>query len=89
VSFDRFREQDQRARQILHDIERKVAEMNMLAPVCRLGRPQGAMRVLVVFALLKIQNDQGFTLAEIPESPDPERVLRYFRSLWLAYQPRE
>jgi hypothetical protein len=37
VSFDRFREQDQRARQILHDIERKVAEMNMLAPVCRLA----------------------------------------------------
>jgi hypothetical protein len=27
-------------------------------------------------------------LAEIPESPDPERVLRYFRALWLAYQPR-
>ncbi len=29
----------------------------------------------------------GYTLAEIPESPDPERVLRYYRSLWLAYQP--
>ena len=42
-----------------------------------------------LFALLKAQNYQGFTLAEIPESPDPERVLRYFRSLWLAYQPRE
>ena len=41
-----------------------------------------------LFALLKTQNYQGFTLAEIPESPDPERVLRYFRSLWLAYQPR-
>lgn len=29
---------------------------------------------------------QGFCLAEIPESTDPVRVMRYFRSLWLAYQ---
>ena len=28
----------------------------------------------------------GYTLAEIPESPDPVRVMQYFRSLWLAYQ---
>lgn len=28
----------------------------------------------------------GFCLAEIPESQDPLRVMRYFRSLWLAYQ---
>jgi sugar phosphate isomerase/epimerase len=28
----------------------------------------------------------GYCLAEIPESADPLRVLRYFRSLWLAYQ---
>ena len=28
----------------------------------------------------------GYCLAEIPESPDPLRVMRYFRSLWLAYQ---
>lgn len=40
-----------------------------------------------LFALLAAQNYMGFTLAEISESPDPERVLRYFRSLWLAYQP--
>jgi sugar phosphate isomerase/epimerase len=39
-----------------------------------------------LFALLKAQNYQGFTLAEIPESRDPDRVLRYFRALWLAYQ---
>ena len=26
-------------------------------------------------------------LAEIPESTDPERVLRYFKALWLSYQP--
>jgi sugar phosphate isomerase/epimerase len=41
-----------------------------------------------LFALLKTQKYEGFTLAEIPESPDPERVLRYFRSLWLAYQAK-
>jgi sugar phosphate isomerase/epimerase len=40
-----------------------------------------------LFALLKAGNYQGFTLAEIPESSDPDRVLRYFRALWLAYQP--
>jgi sugar phosphate isomerase/epimerase len=41
-----------------------------------------------LFALLDAQGFQGFTLAEIPDSPDPERVLRYFRALWLAYQPK-
>jgi sugar phosphate isomerase/epimerase len=29
---------------------------------------------------------RGYCLAEIPESPDPVRVMRYFRALWLAYQ---
>ena len=33
-----------------------------------------------LFALLQAQKYEGFTLAEIPESSDPERVLRYFRS---------
>ena len=28
----------------------------------------------------------GYCLAEIPESKDPVRVMRYFRSLWLSYQ---
>lgn len=41
-----------------------------------------------LFALLIAQQFNGYTLAEIPESPDPDRVLRYFRALWLAYQPR-
>ncbi len=39
--------------------------------------------------LLTRLNDSGFSgycLAEIPESDDPVRVMRYFRSLWLAYQ---
>jgi sugar phosphate isomerase/epimerase len=42
-----------------------------------------------LFALLAAQNYDGFTLAEIPESTDPERVLRYFRALWIAYQPNK
>src|SRR3954463_1157859 len=40
-----------------------------------------------LFALLDAQGFDGYTLAEIPESTDPDRVLRYFRALWLAYQP--
>lgn len=39
--------------------------------------------------LLRTLNQIGYTgycLAEIPESPDPLRVMRYYRSLWLAYQ---
>jgi sugar phosphate isomerase/epimerase len=28
----------------------------------------------------------GYCLAEIPESKDPVRVMKYFRALWLAYQ---
>src|SRR4051812_25440213 len=40
-----------------------------------------------LFALLAAQDYDGYTLAEIPESSDPDRVLRYFRALWLAYQP--
>jgi sugar phosphate isomerase/epimerase len=30
----------------------------------------------------------SFTLAEIPDSADPIRVMRYYRALWLAYQNR-
>jgi sugar phosphate isomerase/epimerase len=40
-----------------------------------------------LFALLDAQGYEGYTLAEIPESPDPMRVLRYFQALWHAYQP--
>lgn len=29
---------------------------------------------------------RGYCFAEIPESADPVRVLRYYRALWLAYQ---
>ena len=30
----------------------------------------------------------GFCLAEVPESTDPVRVMKYLRALWLAYQDR-
>ena len=39
--------------------------------------------------LFRRRNDiqfSGFCLAEISPSPDPVRVMKYFRSLWLAYQ---
>ena len=39
--------------------------------------------------LLTALNDSGYTgfcFAEIPSSPDPVRVMHYYRSLWLAYQ---
>lgn len=41
-----------------------------------------------LFQLLADSGYDGYTLAEVPESTDPERVLKYFRALWLAYQPR-
>jgi sugar phosphate isomerase/epimerase len=40
-----------------------------------------------LFRLLAESGYDGYTLAEIPESADPLRVLKYFRALWLAYQP--
>lgn len=35
-----------------------------------------------LFALLKQINYQRFTLAELPESSDPIRVMKYYRALW-------
>jgi hypothetical protein len=35
---------------------------------------------------LKESGYRGFCLAEIPESTDPVRVMRYFRALWLSLQ---
>ena len=41
-----------------------------------------------LFALLQGVNYNGYTLAEIGENPDPDRILKYFKALWLAYQPK-
>ena len=40
-----------------------------------------------LFARLVKSGFTGYTLAEIPASSDPDRVLRYFRRLWVALQP--
>jgi sugar phosphate isomerase/epimerase len=39
-----------------------------------------------LFARLNEIKFTGFSFAEIPDSPDPVRVMKYFRALWLAYQ---
>ena len=39
-----------------------------------------------LFGLLSSINFQGYCCAEIPESSDPLRVMRYYRALFLAYQ---
>ena len=39
-----------------------------------------------LFQRLNEMEYSGYCLAEIPESPDALRVMRYFRALWLAYQ---
>ena len=38
-----------------------------------------------LFRLLKEAGYQGYTSAELPDSADPERVLRYYRALWETY----
>ena len=39
-----------------------------------------------LFRLLSDSGFRGYTMAEIGESPDPIRVMRYFRALWLTQQ---
>jgi sugar phosphate isomerase/epimerase len=39
-----------------------------------------------LFTNLKAMNFQGYCFAEIPESTDPVRVLKYYRALFRAYQ---
>ena len=38
-----------------------------------------------LFSLLKDSNYDGYCLAEIPGSIDPERVMNYYRALWTAF----
>jgi hypothetical protein len=35
-----------------------------------------------LFSLFKAARYERFTLAEIPESKEPERLMRYYRALW-------
>jgi sugar phosphate isomerase/epimerase len=39
-----------------------------------------------LFQRLREAAYHGYCLAEIPESDDPIRVMKYYRALWLAYQ---
>jgi len=57
-----------------------------LAHITNLEDPQYPWRRL--FELLAADGFDGFTLAEVGQpSLEPERFLRYYRALWLAYQP--
>lgn len=38
-----------------------------------------------LFSLLKSAGYTGYTLVEIVSSPEPERLLRYYKALWEAY----
>lgn len=40
---------------------------------------------ITLFRLLKEMNFSGFCLAEIPSSPEPERLLRYYKALFESY----
>jgi hypothetical protein len=37
-----------------------------------------------LFGLMKAASYNRYTLAEIPETSDPIRLMRYYRALWLA-----
>jgi sugar phosphate isomerase/epimerase len=54
-----------------------------LVHINELWKPEYPWREL--FALLKASGYDGFTLAEIPDSPEPERLLKYYRALWESY----
>ncbi len=55
-----------------------------LVHITELSNPDYPWREL--FSLLKAEGYAGYTLAEIPGSSDAERLLRYYKALWEAYQ---
>ena len=56
-----------------------------LAHITDLANPDYPWRRL--FELLAADGYEGFTLAEVGQpSAEPERFMRYYRALWLAYQ---
>ncbi len=55
-----------------------------LVHITELCNPDYPWREL--FSLLKAEGYAGYTLAEIPGSSDAERLLRYYKALWEAYQ---
>ncbi len=59
-----------------------VKEWIQLVHINELHRREYPWREL--FGLLKASGYDGYTLAEIPESSDPVRMLNYYRALWEA-----
>ena len=59
-----------------------VKERIQLVHINELHRREYPWREL--FGLLKTAGYDGYTLAEIPESSDPVRMLNYYRALWEA-----
>ncbi|MCC7493529.1 MAG: TIM barrel protein [Fimbriimonadaceae bacterium] len=64
---------------------RLLADDIISCHITELWRPDYPYREL--FARLSAVGYDGFTLAEIPESPEPLRLMRYYRALWEALQP--
>jgi len=63
-----------------------VCEAIRLVHITDLADPGYPWRRL--FALLAADGYEGFTLCELGQpSCEPERFMRYYRALWLAYQP--
>ena len=40
-----------------------------------------------LFGLIKTVGYNRYMLAEIPDNPDPVRLMRYYKALWSAYLP--
>jgi hypothetical protein len=59
-----------------------VKEWIRLVHINELHRREYPWREL--FTLLKASGYTGYTLAEIPESSDPVRLMNYYRALWEA-----
>ena len=59
-----------------------VKEWIQLVHINELHRREYPWREL--FTLLKASGYEGYTLAEIPESSDPVRMMNYYRALWEA-----
>ncbi len=55
-----------------------------LVHITEIYKPQYPWREL--FACLEQEGYNGYTLAEIPASPEPERLMGYYKALWEAYQ---
>ena len=63
---------------------RLLSQKISLVHITEISRAEYPWREL--FRLLKADGYEGYTLAEIDHSPEPERLMGYYRALWQAYQ---